>query len=67
MALAAWPNRTGDSVATTDDLNSKRFYHGTKANLVRGDLIEPGYYSNYGTRKKAAYDLASTNDNAISG
>ena len=42
-------------MAAIDDLNSQRFYHGTKANLKRGDLIEPGYNSNYGKRKKAAY------------
>ena len=28
-------------------------YHGTRADLEPGDLIEPGYRSNYGTRKKA--------------
>lgn len=30
-------------------------YHGTKADLKLGDLIGPGYASNYGTRKTAAY------------
>ncbi|MYM88954.1 NAD(+)--rifampin ADP-ribosyltransferase [Rugamonas sp. FT82W] len=29
------------------------YYHGTKADLKVGDLIEPGYTSNYGTRRKA--------------
>lgn len=38
-----------------DDLNSQRFYHGTKADLQVGDLIEPGHNSNYGKRKKAAF------------
>lgn len=42
-------------MAAIDDLNSQRFYHGTKADLNPGDLIEPGYNSNYGKRKKAAY------------
>jgi Rifampin ADP-ribosyl transferase len=42
-------------MAAIDDLDSQRFYHGTKADLTRGDLIESGYNSNYGTRKKAAY------------
>lgn len=37
------------------DLDSQRFYHGTKANLKEGDLIEPGFNSNYGQRKKASY------------
>lgn len=36
-------------------LDSGPFYHGTKANLKMGDLLEPGYYSNYGERKKANY------------
>jgi hypothetical protein len=30
-------------------------YHGTRADLKPGDLIEPGYNSNYGKRTKAAY------------
>lgn len=30
-------------------------YHGTKANLKLGDLIEAGFNSNYGSGKKAAY------------
>ncbi len=40
---------------STDDLHSQRFYHGTKANMKPGDLIEPGFHSNYGQRKKASY------------
>ena len=31
------------------------FYHGTKADLKEGDLIGPGFASNFGKRKKAAY------------
>jgi hypothetical protein len=31
------------------------YYHGTKADLKQGDLIAPGFKSNYGKRKKAAY------------
>ena len=38
-----------------DDLSSEQFYHGTKADLKAGDLIAPGYNSNYGVRKKAKY------------
>jgi rifampin ADP-ribosyltransferase len=30
-------------------------YHGTRADLKPGDLIEPGYNSNYGKRTKAFY------------
>ncbi len=31
------------------------FYHGTKADLAPGELLEPGYSSNYGARTKANY------------
>jgi rifampin ADP-ribosylating transferase len=31
------------------------FYHGTKADLAIGDLIAPGYASNYGQRKRANF------------
>ena len=31
------------------------FYHGTKADLKEGDLIGPGFASNFGRRKNAAY------------
>jgi hypothetical protein len=44
------------------------FYHGTRADLKAGDLIEPGYASNYGKRKKAAYAyLTATLDAATWG
>ena len=33
----------------------QRFYHGTKADLKPGDLIGPGYSSNFGKRKQATY------------
>lgn len=35
--------------------NPERFYHGTKVDLKEGDLIEPGYKSNFGKQKKASY------------
>ena len=62
-------NRTEDkSIESTYDLSSQRFYHGTKANLKQGDLIEPGFNSNYGERKKASYIyLTATLDAAIWG
>lgn len=51
-----------------NDPMSQRFYHGTKADLSPGDLIVPGYNSNYGSRKKAAYVyLSATLDAAIWG
>jgi Rifampin ADP-ribosyl transferase len=44
------------------------FYHGTKAVLKLGDLLEPGYSSNYGERKKANYVyLTATMDAAVWG
>jgi hypothetical protein len=53
-------------VAAIDDANSQRFYHGTKVDLKPGDLIEPGYNSNFGRRKKAAYVyLTATLDAAV--
>lgn len=35
--------------------NTGPFYHGTKADLKPGDLIAPGFNSNYGQQKKAVY------------
>ena len=50
------------------DLSSLCFYHGTKADLKQGDLIEPGFNSNYGKRKNALYVyLTATMDAAIWG
>lgn len=50
------------------DLHTLLFYHGTKAQLKKGDLIEPGFHSNYGTRKKASYVyLTATMDAAVWG
>lgn len=44
------------------------YYHGTKADLKVGDLIEPGNASNYGARKRAAFVyLSATLDAAIWG
>jgi hypothetical protein len=44
------------------------YYHGTKADLNVGDLIAPGFASNYGTRKQAAFVyLTATLDAAIWG
>jgi hypothetical protein len=47
---------------------SQTYYHGTKADLKVGDLIQPGYASNYGKRKQANFIyLAATLDAAIWG
>jgi len=48
--------------------DSETYYHGTKADLKVGDLIEPGYASNYGKRKQANFVyLSATLDAAIWG
>lgn len=47
---------------------SQTFFHGTKADLELGDLVEVGFTSNFGQRKKAKYIfLAATLDAAIWG
>jgi hypothetical protein len=57
-----------DSINPNNYLSSEIFYHGTKANLRQGDLIKPGYNSNYGQRKNAKYIyLTATLDAAIWG
>ena len=44
------------------------FFHGTKAELQPGDLLEPGYSSNFGERKKANFIyLTATMDAAVWG
>ncbi|GAB2953376.1 NAD(+)--rifampin ADP-ribosyltransferase [Hymenobacter coalescens] len=48
----------------TADLAAQTLYHGTKADLQPGDLIEPGFQSNYGQRKKASYVYLSATLNA---
>ena len=59
---------TKDNLMASGNINSQRFYHGTKANLKPGDLIQPGFNSNYGKRKKAAFVyLTGTLDAAVWG
>ena len=54
--------------ASVNDQDTPIFYHGTKANLKPGDLIEAGFNSNYGKRKKASFVyLTATLDAAIWG
>ncbi len=51
-----------------DDGSQLRYYHGTRADLKPGDLIEPGYGSNYGSRKRANHVyLTATVDAAVWG
>lgn len=47
---------------------AQTYFHGTKADLKVGDLIEVGFNSNYGKRKNAKYIfLSATLDAAIWG
>ena len=49
-------------------MKTDTYYHGTKVNLKQGDLIEPGFQSNYGSQKKAAFVyFTATMDAAIWG
>jgi len=49
-------------------LDAGPFYHGTKADLKIGDLLQPNYSSNYGERNKANYVyMTATMDAAIWG
>jgi len=48
--------------------DAQTYYHGTKADLRVGDLIAPGYASNYGKRKQANFVyLAATLEAAVWG
>ncbi len=62
-------NKSEDkAMGSNNDLSSQTFYHGTKANLKTGDLIEIGFNSNYGQRNKAKYIyLSATLEAAIWG
>lgn len=44
---------------TSTHKTTQPLYHGTKADLRHGDLIAPGYTSNYGSRRKANYVYVS--------
>lgn len=47
--------RSREPLRVVDEVTAWTLYHGTRADLHLGDLIEPGYASNYGRRHKAAY------------
>lgn len=51
-------------IELSNNQSSLKYYHGTKANLKLGDLIEPGFNSNYGKRKNASYVYLSATLNA---
>lgn len=49
------------------DTGSRRFYHGTRAELKPGDLIGPGYSSNYTERRSPWVYFSETLDAATWG
>ncbi len=57
-------NKSGDTIHTPF---AQTYFHGTKADLKLGDLIEIGYTSNYGDRKAKYIYLTATLDPAIWG
>jgi len=53
---------------TSDVLDTGPFFHGTKAELEPGDLLQPGYRSNFGERQVANFlYLTATMDAAVWG
>jgi len=53
---------------TMSDESQDLFYHGTCADLKPGDLIEPGYTSNFGSQRQANHVyLTATVDAAVWG
>lgn len=49
-------------------MSSTTYFHGTKADLKVGELIGPGYSSNYGSRRQAKFVyLTATLDAAVWG
>ena len=45
----------GQPCAACHGSGARRLFHGTKADLEPGDLIEAGFNSNFGTRKQASF------------
>ena len=54
--------------SSINESETQHYYHGTKAQLKHGDLIGPGYRSNFGSGKNAAFVyLTATMDAATWG
>jgi len=67
-APARHRSTTSEPTPATGAPDSRLFYHGTRSDLKPGDLIERGYRSNFGRRKKAGFVyLTATLDAAIWG
>jgi len=55
-------------ITPANDFMPGLFFHGTRADLKRGDLLMPGFISNYGRQGKASWIyLTATLDAAIWG
>lgn len=50
--MTTFPNESS-AASLPVETSTRVFYHGTRSNLKCGDLIGPGYASNYGQRRKA--------------
>lgn len=69
-ALGLWPFGRAllEEVRGGEPIAPPPYYHGTRAALQVGDLIAPGYASNYGQRRRAAWVyLSATLDAATWG
>jgi rifampin ADP-ribosylating transferase len=60
-------NSINKSAETVHTPFTQTYFHGTKADLQLGDLIETGFTSNYGDRKAKYIYLSATLDPAIWG
>nr|WP_294904320.1 NAD(+)--rifampin ADP-ribosyltransferase [uncultured Lacibacter sp.] len=66
--MAKERNEDGKASTQAATVFAQTYFHGTKADLKPGDLIEAGFNSNYGQRKNAKYIfLSATLDAAIWG
>lgn len=64
------PGKNQENIAASQQATpfAQTYFHGTKADLNIGDLIKPGFNSNFGERKNAKYIfLTATLDAAIWG
>src|SRR5258705_4318790 len=61
-------NNNNNSIATVHSPFQQTYFHGIKADLKLGDLIEIGFNSNYGQQNKAKYIfLSATLDASVWG
>lgn len=58
---------TPSAPSTPPDINPRRFYHGTRADLKPGDVIQPGSASNYTERRSPWVYFSETLDAATWG